>query len=391
MLQLSFVTFRKDSFILVEGKNDNDRFYIIKSGKVRCFKSNDSNNISTKELTVGDFVGVIPCMSGHNQIENAVALTDVVCISVRKDQYPELIEKNTPVALKIIKAFANRMRVMNEMLTQLTLKNVSQESTEHIYDVASYYESMRRFDIACFAYYRYLKECPNGMHYQEAKSHLAALKNGTNAVYFEPTDELTRIYPKDTMIFSESQNGPDMFVIQEGQVTISKVVDGKEVVLAVLGRGDMFGEMALLENKLRSASAIAHEECKLMVINGMNFGQMVCSQPQLISKLTTTLSERMWSMYRQLDNACLKDNYQKMIDMLSLQIEKLKKFVPSYQTELTIDDLINMCAIPQKVHASAKYTFQTSAPVKIVEDKIFIPDCLEILKQAALYRKQNID
>ena len=160
MLQLSFVNFRKDSYILVEGKKDNDRFYIIKSGKVRCFKSNDPMNISTKELTVGDFIGVIPCMSSHNQIENAVALTDVVCISVRKDQYPELIEKNTPVALKIIKTFANRMRALNETLTQLAFKNVSLETTEHIFEVAEYYDVARKYDIAAYAYYRYLKEGP---------------------------------------------------------------------------------------------------------------------------------------------------------------------------------------------------------------------------------------
>ena len=387
MLQLSFVNFRKDSYILVEGKKDNDRFLIIKSGKVRCFKSNDPSNISIKELTVGDFVGVIPCMSGHNQIENAVALTDVVCISVRKDQYPELIEKNTPVALKIIKAFAKRMRALNDTLTQLAFKNVSMESPEHIFEVADYYFNARKYDIACYAYYRYLKECPNGIHLDEAKRNLSRLKDSTNAVYFESTHELTRQYPKDTMIFSESQIGPDMFVIQEGQVSISKVTDSKEVVLAVLGRGDMFGEMALLENKLRSASAIAHEDCKLMVINRFNFDQMVCSQPQLIARLTTMLSERMWATYRQLDNTNLKDGYQKLIDMLSLQVEKIHKYSGSHKTELTVEDLINMCAIPKNNQASAKYQFKMSAPVKFIDSKIYIPDCEEVIKQAAIYRK----
>ena len=391
MLQLSFVNFRKDSYILVEGKKDNDRFYIIKSGKVRCFKSNDPMNISVKELTVGDFIGVIPCMSSHNQIENAVAVTDVVCISVRKDQYPELIEKNTPVALKIIKTFANRMRALNETLTQLAFKNVSLETTEHIFEVAEYYDLARKYDIAAYAYYRYLKECPQGINFDAAKKRLSSLKNSTNAVHFEPTSDLTRFYPKGTMIFSESQNGPDMFVIQEGQVSISKVVDGKEVVLAVLSRGDMFGEMALLENKLRSASAIAHEDCKLMVINRLNFDQMVCSQPQLIARLTTTLSERMWATYRQLDNTNLKDSYQKLIDMLSLQIEKIHKYSGSYKTELTIEDLVNMCAIPKNQQASVKFQFYENAPVKFIENKIFIPDCLEILKQAAIYRKQNFE
>lgn len=140
MLQLSFVNFRQNSYLFVEGKENNDHFYIIQSGNVRCFKQNDVKGLSVKNLGPGDFVGVIPCMSGHSQIESAISVTDVKCISVRKDQYSELIEKNTPIALKIIRTFANRMRTMNEQLTNFSNKSVTVETSEHIYEVAKYYE-----------------------------------------------------------------------------------------------------------------------------------------------------------------------------------------------------------------------------------------------------------
>ena len=347
MLQLSFVNFRKDSYILVEGKNDSDKFYIIKTGNVKCFKMNDPNNISTKTLGPGDFVGVIPCMSGHSQIENVVALTDVTCISVRKDQYSELIEKNTSVALKIIRTFAHRVRSMNEQLTQLALNSISIDSPEHIFDVAEYYDRVRRTDIAAYAYNSYLRECPQGLKAFEAASRLNMLRSSIVAQPFTAHSELVRSYKKDTMIFSESQSGSDMFIIQDGVVSISKVVDGNEVTLAMLKRGDMFGEMALLENKPRSASAIAHEDCRLMVVNRQNFDQMVGTQPQLISRLTTMLSERLWSMYRHLDNACLRDYQHKMIDMLALQLEKNRKYSGPYQSDISVMDLATMCVIPQ--------------------------------------------
>ncbi|MEE1166854.1 MAG: cyclic nucleotide-binding domain-containing protein [Treponema sp.] len=389
MLQLSFVKFKKDSYLLIEGKDQNDRFYIIQTGKVRCFKANDPNNVSLKNLGTGDFVGVIPCMTGHLQIESAVAMTDVTCISVRKDQYPALIEKNIPVALKIIRTFANRMRTMNEQLTQLTLNNVSSDTPEHIFDVAKYYDTNGSSDVATYAYYRYLKECPKGANVPVAQKRFIALKPTSNAVYYEPTEELVRKYPKDTMIMSESQGGHDMFVIQEGQVSISKVVNGNEVILAVLKRGDMFGEMALLENKPRSASAIAHEDCRLMVINQKNFDQMVSTQPQLISRLTVTLAERLWSMYRQLDNASIQNPLNKMIDMLALQMEKQKKFTGPEQTDLTPNELANMCGIPLKNQPAAIYQFQQEKIIKMVNSKIFVSDCLELSKQAAFFRKQK--
>ncbi len=392
MLQLQIVNFRKGTYLVVEGKADTDHFYIIQKGSVQCIKASGSG-ISPVIYGPGDFVGVVPCMSGHLQIETAIAVTDVMAISVRKEQYPELIANNTPVALKIIKTFANRMRVMNEMLTKATLNSVVKETYDQIFNVAQYYEKTSRSDIATYAYYQYLKTKPTGPNADLAKQRFIALKPKTHAVYFEPTAEMNRSYPKDTMIFSESQSGADMFIIQKGEVTISKVVKGNEVILCVLKKGDMFGEMALLENKPRSASAIAHSDCVLMVINRSNFNQMVSTQPQLIAKLTTTLADRLWSMYRQLDNANLSDPLAKMVDMLSLQIEKQKIAISSnkqsMQTELTPKDLANMCGLPAQLQSKAIYELEQSDNYRIKGGKIFIKDLLELTKQAAFYRKQN--
>lgn len=158
LLQLQIVNFRKDSYILVEGKENTDRFYIIQSGKVRTFKANDPSGASVKILGPGDFVGVISCMSGHTQIENAIAMADTRCISVRKDQYPELIEKNTPIALKIIRTFANRTRIMNELITKPVASINASETPEHIFEVARYYDKVGAYPIALYAYYHYMKE-----------------------------------------------------------------------------------------------------------------------------------------------------------------------------------------------------------------------------------------
>ena len=392
MLQLQIVSFRKGSYLVVEGKENTDHFYILQKGNVQCFKASGSG-LAPTVYGPGDFVGVVPCMSDHLQIETAIASTDVMAISVRKDQYPELISQNTPVALKIIKTFANRMRVMNEMLTKATLHSVVQDTHEQIFKVASFYEKNAMSDVAVFAYYQYLKTKPEGPNADLAKQKFVALKPKTHAVYFEPTAEPARQYPKDTMIFSEAQSGSDMFIIQRGEVSITKVVNGNEVTLAVLKKGDMFGEMALIENKPRSANALAHSDCTLMVINRSNFNQMVATQPQLVAKLTTTLADRLWSMYRQLDNASLQEPLAKMLDMLSLQLEKQRVKIGlskvSMQTEFTPKDLANMCGIASQNQAKAIYDFENYDQIRIEDGKVFIKDASEVMKAAAFYRKQN--
>lgn len=392
MLQLAFVNFKKSSYILMDGYPANDRFYIIQSGKVSCHRSTNPGT-APEILGPGDFVGVVPCMSGHNQNQNVIAMTDVVAIMVRKDQYPELIRNNTPVAMKIIRAFSHEMRNVNNQLTKITLNKTGSVSSEELFTIADYYEKNDDLNIAVYGYYQYIKENPKGIHIEDAKKRFLALKPRTKAVYFESTPELVRSYPKDSMVFSDCQHGSDMFIIQSGSVRITKVIDGSEVILALLNKGDMFGEMALLENQPRSASIIAHEDCKLMVVNRANFDQMVATQPQMISKLTTMLAERLWGMYRQLSNAQLSDMRERLVDMIALQLEKLK--VPAarntnYATNFTTMDIIKLCGIPEGRYSEALMNLQSETIIKVAFGKINVPDVDNLYKQAAFYRKQNI-
>lgn len=393
MLQLSFANFRKGTYILVEGKEDTDHFYIIQSGHVKIVHQDEIPGAPMEVLGPGDFVGVISSMSGHSQIETVIALSDTVCISVRRDQYSELIRKNTPVAMKIIRTFAHRMRKLNETLMKQTLNQSASEQPDQVYNVAEYFYGQKQYDIACFAYYQYLKNIRTGQKAERAAKMFGTLRKSAKAVYFEPNEDLIRIYPKDTMIFSEAQSGADMFIIQEGTVKISKIVQENEITLAILKKGDMFGEMALLENKPRSACAIANDDCKVMAINKSNFNQMVSTQPQLISRLTTMLADRLWAMHRQLGNSLLNSNpLAKMTDMLAIQVEKTKidfaKGTP-YQTNLTVDDIAAMCGLKKDEKAKYIYSFENSSLFSIRDGKIYIPDCLEVIKQAAFYRKQN--
>ena len=201
MLQLQICRFPKGSYIVVEGKANSDRFFIIQQGRVQCYKSS-GNGTTSVIFGPGDFVGVVPCMSGHLQIETAIAAEEVVAIAVKKEQYPDLIVKNTPVALKIIKTFANRMRVMNEMLTKATLNSVVTESYEQIYKVAKFYDEAYKIDIATYAYYQYLKTRPTGPNAEDAKKRFLALKAKAHPAYLEPSQESILEYPQNTMSFS---------------------------------------------------------------------------------------------------------------------------------------------------------------------------------------------
>ncbi len=393
-LQLSIVNFNKDAYIIVEGKQRADNFYIIRTGKVRISKEvevveEEGGNI----LGPGDFFGVVSTMSSHSHIETAQALTDVSLIAVHRDQYGLLIEKNSPVAMKIIEGFSRRMRYLDEALARLTNKSSRENDPNHLFEVAEYYAKQNQYNLAYYAYYHYVKLFPKGEFMQKAMERMAKIQPYSKPVFLDGSDTtFTRTYPKNTMIFAESMPGKELYIIQKGSVKISKLVGGTEVLLAVLKPGDIFGEMSLIENKPRSASAIAYEDTVLLAVNKDNFARMVTTQPQIIARLTQLLAERIWFIYKQLANTLLKDPVAKMYDALLIQLEKAR--VPirsgeSYTFDIGPKELINMVGLPMAEGNNALRVLLQNPRIKAVDNRIFTSDVEEILKQANYYRKMQ--
>jgi CRP-like cAMP-binding protein len=393
-LQLSIVTFNKNAYIIVEGKQKADYFYIIRTGKVRISKDveiveEEGGNV----LNPGDFFGVVSTMSSHSHIETAQALTDVSLISVHRDQYGVLIERNAPVAMKIVQSFSRKMRFLDEALARLTFKGTAGGDPSHLFKVAEYYARQSQYNQAYYAYYRFLQVCPGDPNAAVAKERMAKIHQYAKAVYLEKkTEEFTRNYPKNTMIICENEPGTELYIIQRGSVKITKIVEDSELLITILKTGDIFGEMALLENKPRSASAIANEDCTLMAVNKANFERMVQSQPQLITRLTTLLSERIWLIYKQLANTLIQDPLGRMFDYLMLQLEKSRVPITpggNYTFPFGPKELLNFTGLSaDKGNAIVRKIFDNKN-LKLVDNKIQTLDVEEIQKQSEYYKKME--
>jgi CRP-like cAMP-binding protein len=394
-LQLAFVNFTRGSYIIVEGKRNADRFFIIRSGKVRLSKQvqiveEEQGDI----LGPGDFFGVVSTMSGHSHIETAQALTDITLISVQRDQFSQLIQGNAPVAMKIILQFSKRMRYLDEALTMLTLKNkATEEDSRHIFNVAEYYAKHNQFKQAFYAYHKYIKCCPNGENVKSAVERMKKIVPYIKSPQkdFKP-DEMVRSYEKDSIVFCEGEPGDELFIIQKGSVKIIKITENSEILLAVLKTGDIFGEMALLESKPRAAGAVAYEDCQLMVVKRDNFQHMIKTQPQLIAKLTTLLAERIWLIYKQLANTQISDPLGRMFDMLQIQIDKKRIDIDtttSFFLDFGIKELVNMVGLGQGDGTLAAKKIMENHALQIQNDKLFVKDVREIVKQNAYFHKMQ--
>jgi len=95
-------------------------------------------------------------------------------------------------------------------------------------------------------------------------------------------------------VFRQDDPGSSLYVIESGVVKVQRTSpEGKEVILTILGAGDFFGELALLDGEPRSADAVAKEDTALLVLERDDFLAFLDRAPAVATKLLAALSRRL--------------------------------------------------------------------------------------------------
>ena len=113
------------------------------------------------------------------------------------------------------------------------------------------------------------------------------------------SDEIARLlidrkFPKDAVIFEEGSAGDYMYLIREGQVKVTKMSDdGREKILEMLGSGDFFGEMSLLDRQPRSASIKTTQPCLLLALSRQDFLELLRQNSAVAMEMIRVMARRL--------------------------------------------------------------------------------------------------
>lgn len=130
-----------------------------------------------------------------------------------------------------------------------------------------------------------------------------------------------RTFDPGAVLFREDEPGDTMFVIQQGQVRITKTGREGPKTLAVLGPGEFFGEMAILNSKPRTATAEALTPLRVLEIDAKMFSQMIVSNTEIAVRLITKLARRLDSANELIEVLMHRDPKARVILGLSRQAE----------------------------------------------------------------------
>ncbi len=149
-------------------------------------------------------------------------------------------------------------------------------------------------------------------------------------------------YPKNAVVLTEGEMGDSLFMIQSGKVKVFiGDEDGREIILKILGPGDFFGEMSMIDKQPRSASVTTIEPASFMVLSHAAFERCVEQAPRIANMVMRVLATRVREADRKIGTLALMDVYGRVAStLLELSVYSNGKLMVG--EKLSQQDLANM-------------------------------------------------
>ena len=200
-----------------------------------------------------------------------------------------------------------------------------------------------------------------------------------------------RTFQAGEMIFSEFEPGDNFYLIQSGRVQLVKLIGDIEKTLDILQPSEMFGEMAILENSPRSATAIALDTVKVLEFNSQNFEILMLGNPQIALKLLKMFSKRIYDSKRRFMILTLVEPQAKIADvflMLDESNTEMDKSSERREFKTTVDDIAHWAGMTVNETREILSHFVTQRRVEMFPDRIVVKNINDFSRFVSSRRKK---
>ena len=193
-----------------------------------------------------------------------------------------------------------------------------------------------------------------------------------------------REYPKGSMIILEEEYGDVVFLVKKGTIKVTRVNDeGKEVILALMGKYDIVGEMSVVDGEARSANVLAQEDCELYAIRSEDFLDILKNNFKISFLLMSELAARIRKSDQHIEALSLSDAEHRIgVSILNLAEE----MGVIRQGKVTIEnlpfqqDIANMSGTSRETVSRILKIFEDRSMLTKSGHKVIIPNYLQFKK-----------
>jgi CRP-like cAMP-binding protein len=199
----------------------------------------------------------------------------------------------------------------------------------------------------------------------------------------ESFGRFARTFKQGEIIFSEFEPGDNFYLIQSGRVHLVKIIGDFEKTLDIIGPSDMFGEMAILENSPRSATAIALDEVKVLEFNARNFEVLLLGNPQIALRLLRMFCKRIYDAKRRFMTLVLNDPQAKIADVFLMFDETqphIDKSTEKREFETTVDSIAQWAGMDAGETREILRHFASQHRLEIFSDRIVVKNINDFIR-----------
>ena len=206
-------------------------------------------------------------------------------------------------------------------------------------------------------------------------------------------ERFAKTFQKDDIIFCEHEPGDNFYLIQSGRVQIVKIMDDIEKIIDILQPGEIFGEMAILEEAPRSATAIALDKVKALEFNRENFEVLMQGNPQIALKLLKLFTKRIYDQKRRFLILTLDDVQARVADVFLMLAETQAGETPDDENSrvfhTTVDDVAHWAGMSPEECRKVLNHFMTQRRVEIFPDRIEVKNINDFSRFVSSRRKSQ--
>ncbi len=187
-----------------------------------------------------------------------------------------------------------------------------------------------------------------------------------------------REFPRGTVLFREGEPGKEMFVVQQGRVNVTKNVGDVEKILSSMGPGEFLGEMSILNNKPRSATATCAEDSKLLVIDAKTFEAMIRGNAEIAIRMIKKLADRLAEANEQIENLLFADASTRVVHFLATAAEKAPRGPAGHKVAILPKELAARVGVKPEQADEVLMKLLKSKILTVHPDGFVVPDVAKL-------------
>jgi CRP-like cAMP-binding protein len=331
--------YKRGSIIWMERSKAMPYFFIVKSGQLKRFLKIMMEEDVTY-LGGGDTFGLIACLTGHAYLDRLMAVQDTEVIMIDKKDIVPFLSVKPDIFFRIVSDYSNRLRKINQKLFSLCSTSPYMDLPRYLLEIGNYFKKQNLLSHYLYALTKYVEYAEDEESKKQAAKLIESLKSEQNITIREPVRMGAHlIYQPGDIIFLEQEKGDNFYFIEQGKVKISHIDREKEFVIAILQQNEFFGEMAILNQLKRNATAIAFSETKLLELSMDTFMNQLGAK--ILEKIFTSFARRIWYSYRRSINLSYKNPVTRLYDCLDfiIQSKEGRQKDQSYFFDISFTDL----------------------------------------------------